>query len=135
MVTEMDTAIGRIRTAIESENIAENTLVLFMSDNGGNPELGASNTPLRGAKGFVWEGGIRVPAAIYWPGKLQADLSGEFPDVFARLRAELDAMPKLQPVTLGQKRPDRGQLGSPRAIAADDRPADKPPYTETARTD
>ena len=65
----------------------------------------------------------------------QADLSGEFPDVFARLRAELDAMPKVQAVTLGQKRPDRGQLGSPRAIAADDRPADKPPYTETARTD
>jgi len=106
MVTELDTAIGRVMEALEKAGMADNTLVWFMSDNGGlnpsavsegllgwmntltswfgrplplltlefirtNAEDGAAdNTPLRGGKGTVWEGGMRVPSFVHWPAKL-----------------------------------------------------------------
>ena len=71
MVHSMDLAIGRILAALEAEGIADETLVLFLSDNGGHVSLGASNAPLRGEKSTVFEGGIRVPAAIRWPAGLE----------------------------------------------------------------
>jgi arylsulfatase B len=66
MVDSMDQAIGKIFSAIESRDDAENTLVLFFSDNGGVARVG-SNEPYRGAKLTVYEGGTRVAAAIRWP--------------------------------------------------------------------
>ena len=71
MVTALDRAIGSILDALEEKKIADNTLVLFFSDNGGEGRSGGDNAPLRGEKHSVWEGGVRVPAAIRWPGKLQ----------------------------------------------------------------
>lgn len=69
MVTRMDKGIGRIVEAVESSGQAENTLVLFMSDNGGVPNLpgGSTNEPFRGSKFTEWDGGVRVPAILYWP--------------------------------------------------------------------
>ncbi len=71
MVSAMDDGVGRILEALDSEGIAEETIVVWSSDNGGNPRAGASNAPLRGGKGSAFEGGIRVPCAIRWPGELR----------------------------------------------------------------
>jgi arylsulfatase A-like enzyme len=68
-VDSMDRAIGRILDALEREKVGQDTIVLFYSDNGGS---GRNNQPLRDGKMSAYEGGIRVPAAIRWPGKLKA---------------------------------------------------------------
>ena len=72
MVDEMDMAIGSILGTLESEGLADNTIVVFMSDNGGSNYFGGNNTPLRGQKGQTFEGGIRVPAVVRWPNRLAA---------------------------------------------------------------
>lgn len=75
MITAMDEGIGRTLDALRDQQLDENTIVFFFSDNGG-PTMegtsvnGASNAPLRGSKRQTWEGGIRVPFVIRWTGKL-----------------------------------------------------------------
>lgn len=228
MVSEMDAAVGRVVDAIAREGIAEDTFVMFFTDNGGVLNAGASNGPFRGAKASPFEGGIRVPAVTYWPGvlvggtrfshrvmvmdllptfmdmadlpldpvkplaghsvwpalaegvpmgpepavlsNLQAgvmmhayfrdewklvrtqsasgeiqdllfeiysdpgeehDVSADFPEVAARMAAELDAMPKVESVTAGQRRPDLEAPGAPSSIQPDTRPAIGTPFAES----
>ena len=76
-VTEMDQAIGTVLDLLDHFQIAENTLVIFFSDNGGSG--GAVNAPLRGHKSQMWEGGIRVPCVVRFPGRIPAGtVSHEF---------------------------------------------------------
>ena len=75
MVERMDYGIGRILTALDRRGLADNTLVIFMSDNGANRT--GNNGPLSGHKGSVFEGGIRVPCIARWPGRLPADVTSD----------------------------------------------------------
>jgi len=68
LVKALDDNVGEILDALERVGLARDTLVVFTNDNGGQTQTGALNTPLRGKKGQLWEGGVRVPAAMRWPG-------------------------------------------------------------------
>ena len=60
----MDEAVGSVVKALKDSGMLENTVIVFMSDNGGPTDQGADNYPLRGSKGSLWEGGTRTPAFI-----------------------------------------------------------------------
>ena len=71
MVETLDHEVGRLLDALERSGHADDTLVVFTSDNGGHPEV-ASNAPLRGSKWNLCQGGLRVPMIIRWPGRIAA---------------------------------------------------------------
>ena len=77
LVEHMDAGIGRVLQALKDTGADSNTLVVYTSDNGGQLDVGAHNGPLRGAKQDMYEGGIRVPAAAVWPGRIPAGAVSE----------------------------------------------------------
>jgi arylsulfatase A-like enzyme len=85
LVENLDQNIGKVIAALERMNLTEKTLVIFTSDNGGligNPANPITNNyPLRSQKGYPYEGGIRVPTVVKWPGKVQAGGKSNFPIV------------------------------------------------------
>ncbi len=86
-VMHLDDSIGRVLAALEKKGVRDNTIVVFTSDNGGswaenndlhypddhcpNGKLTANNTPWRGQKGELYEGGVRVPCVVSWPGRVK----------------------------------------------------------------
>jgi arylsulfatase A-like enzyme len=68
MARGLDRGVGVILDELKKQSLLENTLVIFLNDNGG--AVGHDNAPLRGHKGQTWEGGMRVPFAMQWPGVL-----------------------------------------------------------------
>ena len=73
MLAAVDEAIGQIKEALNAKGLAEDTLIIFSSDNGGpNPGRATINAPLRAGKGTIYEGGVRVCAFATWPGQIPA---------------------------------------------------------------
>ncbi len=91
MIRALDRSVGRINTALEEAGLADNTVVLFTSDNGGPGYIGLPdiNLPFRGWKISQFEGGIRVPLFVKWPARIPAGTVSEEPV------AHIDMMPTL----------------------------------------
>ena len=89
VIRELDWSTGRIVEALKDEGILENTILIFMSDNGGT--YGGNNGPLKGKKATIWEGGVRVPFIIRYPEKLPqgtvVDVACWSPDIFPTILA------------------------------------------------
>lgn len=79
-VETLDHYVGQLLSALDESGHAENTLVVFTSDNGGHPQYTA-NGPLRGSKWNVYEGGIRVPLIARWPGEIAAGTTCSTPAI------------------------------------------------------
>jgi len=84
MIEAMDIAIGKVLKSLDDLNITEETLVIFTSDNGPFGGVGDAS-PLRADKGHLYEGGIRVPLIVRWPGKVEAGAVEETPVVLTDL--------------------------------------------------
>ena len=88
MAAHLDDAVGRVLAKLHACGLADNTLVFFLSDNGGpTRELTSSNRPWRGEKGQLLEGGIRIPWIVRWPGRVPAGRED------GRMVSSLDILP------------------------------------------
>ena len=102
VIEEIDWSVGQVLEALEKNGLDENTLVIFTSDNGPWLSYGAhsgSALPLREGKGTAWEGGVRVPCIMRWPGNLAAG------QTIAKPAMTIDILPTLAEIT-GGKLPD-----------------------------
>ena len=78
MIESMDDSVGTVLDTLDRLNLADNTIVIFYADNGGHGGV-TSNAPLRGSKGMLYEGGIRVPMAVRWPGVVKPGTTSDEP--------------------------------------------------------
>ena len=96
MVSAMDDGVGTVLKQLKEKGIEKNTIVIFLSDNGGPENDNASNNGiLRGQKGNFWDGGIKVPFAMQWPAKIKAGSVYNKPiislDILATITATINA--------------------------------------------
>jgi arylsulfatase A len=97
LLAELDDSVGRLLAALDRLGLKDNTLVIFVSDNGGlehqqDGTVVTSNRPLRGEKGSLYEGGIRVPAIARWPGRILAGSVCTTPVITTDLHATFAAL-------------------------------------------
>jgi aminopeptidase N len=122
MIQSVDESVARIQEALEELRLDKNTLLIFFSDNGGHGTYTCQN-PLRGGKGMFYEGGIRVPMFVYWPGTIEPDSTCEEPVMgidfyptflqLAGISAPQDYIldgTSILPLLKGEKTMDRGSL-------------------------
>src|SRR5262249_55841342 len=87
LIEHLDSGIGKVLDTLDRTGLATNTLVIFTSDNGGVLANGANNGPWRGGKHQMYEGGLRVPGAARFPGRIQTGSHTDRPtmtmDIFA----------------------------------------------------
>ena len=79
MTTSLDDGVGKVLDALDKNRLTKNTLVIFLTDHGGDPTYGGSNKPLRGDKATLFEGGLRVPCMMRWPGVFEAGRESDAP--------------------------------------------------------
>jgi arylsulfatase A-like enzyme len=116
LIEHLDAGIGRVLDTLEKSGLSDQTLVIFTSDNGGALNAGARNGALRAGKGTMYEGGLRVPMAARWPGRIKPGARSD------RVALTMDLMPtvleaagvpiqheidgrSLLPTLLGQQQP------------------------------
>ena len=95
MIEHLDLSIGRVLDKLAAEGLAGNTVVIFASDNGGTAS--ARNEPLRGIKGGTFEGGIRVPAIVRWPGVVPAGKVSDQPCITFDFTASIARIAGVKP--------------------------------------
>ena len=87
MIKHLDLGVGEIVSSLKKHNIFDNTLLIFLTDNGGSKTMSANNAPLRGFKQMDYEGGVHVPFIVSWPAQLKGGKKCEVPmwsiDLFA----------------------------------------------------
>lgn len=117
LIEHMDAGIGQVMAQLEESGVAEKTLVIFTSDNGGQSNVGANNGLLRDGKQSMYEGGLKVPACVVWPGKIKPGTRSTrmaltmdlFPTVCAAIGVEIDHTIEgrsILPTLLGEKQPE-----------------------------
>ena len=98
-VEEMDWSVGKVMDTVRELKLEKDTLVIFSSDNGGTPQ--GDNGPLRGNKASTWEGGVRVCAMAWWPGKIAPGSTCN------EMAATFDVLPTVVPLAGGNVDGDR----------------------------
>lgn len=104
MVERIDRYVGEVVNKLEELGLAENTIIIFASDNGAHQEGGAdpdffdSNGPFRGYKRDLYEGGIRIPMIAYWPGKIKAGATSDTPLAFWDLFPTFSELAESEPL-------------------------------------
>lgn len=124
MTMPIDEGVGQIRRTLEELALADNTLVLFFSDNGPSSDFPSGDPNLRGRKGSVYEGGHKVPFVAWWPGKIEAGSVSDIPGI------TLDVMPTLLSLSGAKTDPKRPLDGidlSP-VLFGEGSPPDRPLY-------
>lgn len=112
MIESVDASVGAVSRQLEDLNILDDTMIVFFSDNGGYGRVTCVD-PLRGSKGMFYEGGIRVPMFVHWPGKIKPGATSDVPvmsaDIFPTLmeaahipRSDKDALDGISLVPLLQ---------------------------------
>ncbi|MFM8904532.1 MAG: sulfatase, partial [Verrucomicrobiota bacterium] len=113
VLAELDWSVGEVLKALKDNGVADNTLVIFTSDNGPwtwmGAETGGSAGLLRDGKGSTWEGGMRVPGIAWWPGRIRPAVS----DAVVTTMDLLPTVAKLAGAELPKDRPYDGKDASP----------------------
>lgn len=99
-LASLDEHVGKVLSSLNQIGVADNTLIVFLSDNGGAPNTGGNNQPLRGSKYTTYEGGIRIPFILKWPGKIKPGLTISDPAI------SLDLLPTLVSAAGSSVKPD-----------------------------
>lgn len=100
LIKALDDNVGKVLAALKKNGLEEHTLVVFTNDNGGQTLTGANNAPLRGRKGMLLEGGIRVPMCMRWPGTIEAGTRIDDPVI------ALDLLPTCVRIAGGEVAPE-----------------------------